>query len=73
MTYVSILSGEAIEPNDPERMSFTELPDGGVLVHMGLTEREETEATRMAAEDGYESMSEWLEALFRAALLQLDE
>jgi hypothetical protein len=68
MTYVSILSGEAVDPNDPERMSFTELPSGAVLVHLGLTEREESAALRMAAEDGYDSMTDWLSALFRAGI-----
>ena len=68
MTFVSILSGEAVDPYDPERMSFTELPSGAVLVHLGLTEREEAEATRMAAEDGFESMAGWLSALFRAGI-----
>lgn len=68
MPYVSILSGEAVDPFNPERMSFTELPGGSVLVHLGLTEREEAEATRMAAEDGYDSMADWLAALFRADL-----
>jgi len=66
MTFVSILSGEEVDPFDPERMSFTELPSGDVIVHLGLTEREEAEATRMAAEDGYDSMDAWLSALFRA-------
>jgi hypothetical protein len=67
-SYVSLLSGEAVDPFDPERMSFTELPGGSVLVHLGLTEREEAEATRMAAEDGYDSMEDWLDALFRAGI-----
>jgi hypothetical protein len=68
MTYVSILSGETLDPNDPERMSFTELPSGAVLVHLGLTEREEFSATRMAAEDGYDSMTDWLSAIFHAGI-----
>lgn len=63
----SLFTGELLDADDPERMTFTERPGRGCLVYIRLTPREEKAIRRMATEDGYVDEIIWLKSIFLVA------
>jgi|GEM_PF-5569245 len=63
----SLFTGELLDADDPDWMTFTERPGRGCLVHIRLTPREEKAIRRMATEDGYVDEIIWLKSIFLVA------
>lgn len=64
----SLFTSELLDADDPHRMTFTDWPNRGCIVHVQLTTREKKAIRRMATEDGYVDEIIWLKSIFLAAV-----